>query len=244
MTSVSQDSSIGYERWVSLIFLTCVLVSFAVGGMSLRSWMLDAQKVPVRHIQILGKTEYVQRETLVEFIRESHTGSFFALDVNAIYESLLEQPWVYQASVRKKWPDTLQVFVVEQIPVANWNGDQLINSEGSAFSGNIQLEKLPSMYGPNGAEQTALTGLNAMSSLLTQHDLVIDSLLLTERFAWQVELNNGIRINLGRQDFIERVQRFVNLYPLLLEQNKSIEYVDLRYDTGAAVRFVEKSTSI
>ena len=197
MTSVGQDSSIGYERWVSLIFLTCVLVSFAVGGMSLRSWMLDAQKVPVRHIQILGKTEYVQPETLVEFIRESHTGSFFALDVNAIYESLLEQPWVYQASVRKKWPDTLQVFVVEQIPVANWNGDQLINSEGSAFSGNIQLAKLPSMYGPNGAEQTALTGLNAMSSLLTQHDLVIDSLLLTERFAWQVELNNGIRINLG-----------------------------------------------
>jgi cell division protein FtsQ len=244
MNNPGQNSSISYERWVSFVFLAIVLLCIAAAGISLRSWMLDAQKVPVKYIQILGKTQYVSHDTLAEFIRQTHDGSFFAQDVNTIYESLLEQPWVYQASVRKKWPDTLQVFVVEQVPVANWNGDQLLNAQGTAFSGNLQLEQLPSMFGPNGAEQTALTGLNAMSSLLVQHELVIESLLLTERFAWQVELKNGIKINLGRQDFIERVQRFVNLYPLLLEQNKQIEYVDLRYDTGAAVRFVEETTSV
>jgi cell division protein FtsQ len=58
---------------------------------------------------------------------------------------------------------------------------------------------------------------------------------LSERFAWQVQLNNGIKLNLGRQEFINRLQRFINLYPLLQQDERDINYVDLRYDTGMAV---------
>lgn len=231
------------ERAVSLLFLLTVLTGLVFSAWILRTWMLDEQKVPVRSIQILGQTEFITPEALSAYIRTQHQESFFALNVDEMYDNLLAQPWIYQASVRKKWPDTVQVFVVEQIPVANWNGDQLVNQEGTVFSGNIQLPYLPKLFGPNGAEKTALTGLNAIANLLAEHELEIDTLLLTERFAWQVELKSGIKINLGRQNFIERVQRFVNLYPLITENEQQIEYVDLRYDTGAAVKFATQQSS-
>ncbi|MGL5697786.1 MAG: cell division protein FtsQ/DivIB, partial [Kluyvera sp.] len=45
--------------------------------------------------------------------------------------------------------------------------------------------------------------------------------------------------NLGRGDTIKRLARFVELYPVLQQQaqtdGKRISYVDLRYDSGAAV---------
>ena len=48
-------------------------------------------------------------------------------------------------------------------------------------------------------------------------------------------INNGIKLNLGRTEFINRLQRFVDLLPLILQQEKQVDYVDLRYDTGLAV---------
>ena len=50
-----------------------------------------------------------------------------------------------------------------------------------------------------------------------------------------VQLANGIELNLGRQEFIDRLQRFIDVYPLLAKQPKAVKYVDLRYDTGLAV---------
>ena len=222
-------------RSFGLAFLLAVCFGLALGGLQLWQWMMDAQKTPIHQIQITGKTEYIDEALLSEVIRAQNKASFFALNIDDVHQQVVSQPWIYQASVRKKWPNTLQVFVVEQDPVAHWNNDLLINAQGQPFAGKVKLADLPELYGPNGAEKTALSGLNSMRLLLKSQGMDVKSLILTERFAWQVTLDNGIQLNLGRQEFINRLQRFVNLYPLLERQGKPIKYVDLRYDTGAAV---------
>ncbi len=77
-----------------------------------------------------------------------------------------------------------------------------------------------------------------MSKLLKFSQFTIAELVLSERFAWQLTLNDGVTLNLGRENRIERVQRFMDVYPQIM-QNKAadqqINYVDLRYDTGLAV---------
>ena len=150
-------------------------------------------------------------------------------------------PWVYRASVRKRWPSGLEIFVVEQQPAAIWNGDMLLNQYGDAFNAQLSpadlTEKitLPNLYGPGGSEQTALQGYRNMQSLLETSNLYIVEMFLSERFAWNVQLNNGIKLNLGRTEFIGRLQRFVDLLPLISQQEKQVDYVELRYDTGLAV---------
>ncbi len=62
---------------------------------------------------------------------------------------------------------------------------------------------------------------------------------MTARRSWQLTLNNDIKLNLGRGDTMKRPARFIELYPVLQQQaqtdGKEISYVDLRYDSGAAV---------
>jgi cell division protein FtsQ len=137
--------------------------------------------------------------------------------------------------VRKQWPNRLTVYVVEQKAVAHWNDDLLLNPYGETFAGGDVSRDLPRLYGPGGSEKTALQGFHAMQTLLAGAALPIDELFLSERFAWQITLKNAIKLNLGRQEFIDRLQRFVDVYPLLKEQPKAVEYIDLRYDTGLAV---------
>jgi len=80
-------------------------------------------------------------------------------------------------------------------------------------------------------------------ALLRASNLQIEQLILSERFAWTLQLKNGITLYLGREDYIKRLQRFIDVYGLLKEEKKAINYVDLRYDTGLAVGWAQSPTN-
>lgn len=231
----------GSEFYLGLGFFISLLVLLAYGIVKLNVWLEDEQQAPVQNVVISGDRVFIDDQGIEMLIRQTQPGSFFELDVTQAHQRVEALPWVYRASVRKRWPSGLEIFVVEQQPAAIWNGDMLLNQYGDAFDGHIKDENgqdkitLPFLYGPGGSEQTALQGYSNMQSLLEATDLRIVEMFLSERFAWNLELDNGIKLNLGRTEFIDRLQRFVDLLPLISNQDKQIDYVDLRYDTGLAV---------
>ncbi len=227
--------------WGGVIFLLLVIVFILFAGIKAHNYLQDEQQMPVQVIDFSGSYQYVDIGKLESLIRRSQPGSFFALDVNEVYELLEAQPWVYRASVRKQWPNRLNIYVVEQTPVARWNGDLILNPYGDTFSPEGVAISLPDLFGPGGSEKTALEGYNTMHALLSTMDMQIAELSLSERFAWQLQLDSGVKLNLGRQAFIDRLQRFIDIYPLLMQQEKAVSYVDLRYDTGVAVGWKDAS---
>ncbi|XOV81066.1 MAG: cell division protein FtsQ/DivIB [Aestuariibacter sp.] len=220
-----------------LLFLILVVLLIVVLAWQVMTWLEDKQRVPLQQVLVSGQTTYLDIEKIEKQIRRRQPVSFFRIDVNQAHQDIEELPWVYQASVRKQWPDTLQVYVIEQAPVARWNGDSLLNRFGGTFTPDMDINELPlpNLYGPGGSELTALQGYKAMQGLLKRSGLQIEELFLSERYAWNVKLNNGVNLNLGRQEFMDRLQRFIDVFPLLKKHNKSVSYVDLRYDTGLAV---------
>lgn len=228
------------EKLSGLIFLVLVLIGLVYAALSIRSFLKDEQQAPVQTITFSGQFRFIELVKLETLIRTAHTGSFFELDVNQVHELIEQQPWVYRASIRKQWPNTLQVYLVEQTPVVAWNEDFVLNQYGEPFNVDTSKLVLPALFGPGGSEETALEGFNAMQLMLSTAGLSISELSLSERFAWQVQLDNGIKLNLGRQEFMNRLQRFVDIYPLLSKNEKPIDYVDLRYDTGLAVGWQQK----
>ena len=81
-----------------------------------------------------------------------------------------------------------------------------------------------------------------MGQVLAKDKFTLKVAAMTARRSWQLTLNNDIKLNLGRGDTMKRLQRFMELYPVLQQQaqtdGKRISYVDLRYDSGAAVGWV------
>lgn len=218
-----------------MVFLLSVIGSLVYGALVVRDWLKDEQRMPVQVVDFSGDFAHVNVARLERLIRQSQPGSFFELDVNEVFVLVEAQPWVYRASVRKQWPNKLKIYLVEQQPVAQWNDDMLLNPYGDTFEASAEELVLPKLFGPGGSEKTALEGYNAMKSLLATSSMAIAELSLSERFAWQMQLTNGIELNLGRQEFIDRLQRFIDVFPLLTKEEKTVRYVDLRYDTGFAV---------
>jgi cell division protein FtsQ len=225
----------GPNGLVGLLVFLFVIAGFIYAGIQVKKWLADEQQLPVQKVIFSGQKNVLVDAQMEAIIRKNQKGSFFALDVNKVHKILEDMPWVYRASVRKRWPSSLHIYIVEQTPVAIWNGDLLLNTQGDIFDGGDPNTKLPQLFGPGGSEKTALAGFNAMQSLLSSTGLTINELFLSERFAWRVELSNGIRLNIGRQQFIDRLQNFIDVFPLLQVQNKAISYIDLRYDIGLAV---------
>jgi cell division protein FtsQ len=61
---------------------------------------------------------------------------------------------------------------------------------------------------------------------------------LSPRFAWQVQLNNGMTVELGREQMAQRLTRFVAVYPYSLAAwDGMVKHVDLRYRNGFAAYF-------
>jgi len=68
--------------------------------------------------------------------------------------------------------------------------------------------------------------------------------LLSSRYAWQLRLSNGLTLELGRDQLkepvMQRLARFVANYAQTLGRlGRRIDYADLRYPGGFAVRVPE-----
>jgi cell division protein FtsQ len=60
---------------------------------------------------------------------------------------------------------------------------------------------------------------------------------LSARRAWRIELDRQLNVEVGREDATERVRRFAAAYPdSLARLELAVDYVDLRYPNGFAVR--------
>ena len=241
---------------LGLAFFVCVLIGLFSAGWWLKNILVEQEHAPVNSIVITGEMPYTQRDDVLEAISEIDLGNFFQVNVNDIQEQVSTLPWVYSVAVRKQWPNEVKIYVVDQVPIALWNGDFLLNQFGKAFQAdrNRLQHKLPEFFGPEGSELVALENFTNFNDLLEYVNLTIDELVLSERFSWQLTLNDGVMLNLGREERVKRVQRFMDVYPLikthLIEQEKqqknskkvikqAVDYIDLRYDTGLAVGWKE-----
>lgn len=233
-------ASLHWSFWLGVTFFVAVIVAILVFGIFLNKRLSAEESAPVTSIAIAGEMPYTTRLDIENAIEKVNLGNFFNLDVNDVQQKVAKLPWVYSVSVRKKWPNELKIYVVDQKPIAHWNGDFLINENGKAFQADVNRlpGKLPAFFGPEGSEKIALENFRNLNKLLDFSQLSIDELVLSERFAWQLTLDDGVMINLGRDNRVERIQRFMDVYPqikLNTKQGQQVDYVDLRYDTGLAV---------
>ena len=202
------------------------------------SWMWDDQRLPLSKIVLQGELTYVGAEDVQRaFGQLEHIGTFMSQDINVLQHSLEVLPWISQVSIRKQWPDTVKVFLTEHKVAAIWNGNMLLNEHGDVFNGDIGILKgdRVKLYGPEGTNQSVIEQWRKVSPMFQPLGLTVTSLVLNERRAWQMILDNGIRLELGKESLDERVERFISLYTDLGDKANQVSYIDLRYDTGAAV---------
>ena len=204
----------------------------------------DPGVLPVRVVGVDGEIAHLDRQRLQETVAEAVDGSFFSVNLARIRSQLEQLPWIESASVRRIWPDTLRVHVVEQVPLAYWGDDGLVSQRGEVFRPNKlpQLKGLAKLQGEDELAPRITREYLRMRTLLETAGLDIERVWVDARQAWRLQADNGLMLNLGRREVMPRLSRFVQLYPYLLAQTKRRpETVDLRYTNGFTVLWHEEA---
>ena len=222
--------------WVLTLLL---VISASILFMQHSDEMAEYINRPVSSVRMETPLNRVS-EMEVRSVLALHLGDgFFGLDAGALKRQLEQNPWIEQAVVRRVWPDALAVSIVEETAIARWGDKRLLNQYTEVITPEVIDEdiSLPMLRGPDGTQLEMMKQYQILNQLLLASGLRIRELSLNERGSWSVTVADGLIINIGREQVIERLQRFVRFYDRQLStETDALVSIDLRYRNGISIK--------
>lgn len=232
--------SFRWMNWLLPLIAGCVILFWTEDHLS------NPQTLPVNKIRVHGTFVNVDEAMLHRAVAGVIAGGYFNVDVEKVREVVEQLPWISKASVRRVWPDTLSVSVVEQQPVAISVETGLINADGYVFKplNKTIYESLPVFDGNSSSNKLMLSKYYEMNKLLSVIERKITYLKFDARHALELKLDNGLKVVLGRGEIMHRLERLTRIYDKILAVRvNDIEVIDLRYTNGMAIGWKKKMKS-
>jgi cell division protein FtsQ len=203
---------------------------------------------PIEHIQVEGQFQHLTALDVERAVREQlHGAGLLSVRLDDVRRSLRLLPWVATATVQRSWPRSLLVRVTEQQAVGRWNDTDLVNARGDRFANSAHFvpRELPQLSGPNGSAAEVVGRFLALQGRVVEAGLRLVTLRLDARGAWDLQLDNGVMVRIGRKQVDERWARFLAVALRLISQRAAdITYVDMRYSNGFAIGWRSGSTRL
>lgn len=239
----SREFQLDMDGWWKPFWTCSALVMFVgvLWGISNHVWRWLDQ--PVTEVSISGQVRHLDKMQLAQTIVENLQEPLLSVDISTIQNLVSEQPWVRVAGITRAWPAALEVMVEEEVPVARWGEKGLLNHQGDIFWPELKSEyaDLPRLSGPAPDTERVMSQFHDLNQMFRSVGLQVTRLDLEARGAWTLELDNQIKVVVGREAINERLQRFLVLYQQrLAAQAAEIEQVDIRYTHGMAVKWRAK----
>jgi cell division protein FtsQ len=194
---------------------------------------------PLREVRLVELPKNLRRADVEAVVKKELRGTFFTVDLAHARRAFEAIPWVRKADVRRQWPDRIEVRIEEHVPLARWGTLGLVNVQGEIFEAPFE-GRLPVFNGPaDASKEMAIQYAYFRKSLqpLGREPVQVN---VSARRAWSLRTDTGMTLELGRNDLENRLARFVRNYERAAQMlGRRVDYVDLRYTNGFAVRVPE-----
>jgi len=226
------------------LFILAVLVAvFAIGPSVVNLPIFSLKEVSVGGISSIdGEFKHVTRKQINSLlIRSEVAGSFFTVDLDTISNAFEKLPWVRAANVRRNWPQSLEVTLEEHVALARWSNFALVNTYGEVFNA-VTDKRLPAFTGPVESSKEVARQYAVFRKILQPLQQKITRIDFSPRRAWRIHTENGIVLELGREQVEARLRLYVSAHDHVISQFKQqLTYIDLRYPNGFSVRMLEEN---
>ncbi len=212
-----------------------VLLVLLVGGLAALTWALDR---PIRVISMDGPFQRVSPGEVEKAVAPFTKQGFMSADLDRIQRAVETVPWIDHARVQRRFPNSLHVTVFEETAMARWDDSGLLNTRGELFvrQANHVPAELPRLSGPEKSESQVAQRYVAAQGRMLEAGMRIAALRLDARGAWEMDLDSGITVRLGRRDVEARLDRFIRTAAQIIAHRLTeVAYVDMRYSNGFAI---------
>ncbi len=218
-------------RMITNLLVAASLLLLAYGALR---YVLQLPVFHLRSVQLTTAPVHVDIEQLNKVVKNAVRGGFFSVNLEQTRRAFEQLPWVRKVSVRRKFPWSLEVSVEEHVALARWNNSELVNTHGEVFAAQTS-ETLPGFIGQPDTSAQVTEMYAALGKPLAARGQSIAQISLSPRFSWQLRLDSGMVLELGREQVEQRLARFVTVYSYsLAARTNAVSRVDLRYRNGFA----------
>jgi cell division protein FtsQ len=201
----------------------------------------NAAGMRIATVSLSGQRQ-VGREEIFAAAGVTDHSSLLFLDVGDARARLEAIPWVAEATVRKFYPDRLQITITERAAFALWQkGGRIgvIADDGTVLEPYISrnVAGLPLFVG-DGAATRAKDFLTLLERYPDLREQLRASVLVAER-RWNLRLKNGVDVRLPEFDVARALDQLVGLDRDKKILSRDIVSIDLRLPDRVTVRMSE-----
>jgi cell division protein FtsQ len=242
-----------WARVLGILRSVVALAVFGAGVYLLEQQVAEAGALHVDRIALRGNERLSTGEVLVllDGLRGQH---LLAVDLDRWHRRLLSSPWVGHASLRRVLPSTVEVRIDERQPMAigRLGADlYLIDGDGHVideYGPNYAQFDLPIIdglsappdHGGAAVDEGRADLANRLLASLGRHPGLLRRVsqidVSNTRDAVVLLEDDTTLVHLGEEQFVERLQAYVDLSSALHDRVTDIEYVDVRFDNHIYVR--------
>lgn len=198
----------------------------------------NAAGMRIATVSLSGQRQ-VSRQEIFAAAGVTDRSSLLFLDVADARARLEAIPWIAEATVRKLYPDRLQITVTEREAFALWQQQgkvAVIAADGTVLAARVEprLAALPFVVG-NGAAVKARDFLAVLDRYPSIRDQVRAAILVADR-RWNLRLKNGIDVRLPDTEVERALETLTRLDAEKNLLNRDIVAVDLRLADRLTVR--------
>lgn len=249
------------RRWFSVsgkhvvyASLACALVLYA--GYRTAGVLFSADVLIVSKITVTGNAR-LSRGDVLSLLGGLSGRNMLLVDLDEWRNTLLAAPWVADAALRRVLPGTVDVLIAERQPIGIGRIGELlylIDERGEVIDefgpshAELDLPVIDGLAQPGADPRTGVDAVDPgraalatrlLSSLQEYPDLAarVSEVDVTDaRDAVVILENDPTLIRVGDDQFVERLQSYLDLAPALRERVPAIDYVDLRFGERVYVR--------
>ena len=194
----------------------------------------------VERVRVEGNLHPADYEVFKSIVVAHVSKGLLRISTSRLEMELEKLPWVYRVQSRRSWPDTLEVTVQGQDPIARWGKSGLMNEKGEIFFPKSidSYTALPMLYGDEARAPLLVHEFENSVKSLEPLGLQLQGLFEDERHSKQMVLSNGVILVAGHGNVRKKIARFIAAYEQFLSpQISRVKKVDLRYTNGLAVEW-------
>jgi cell division protein FtsQ len=203
--------------------------------------VLQVANNEVKQLELAGSFQYVKKHEVLNQLEGVYPRGYIALDVQEIYERLIEMPMIASVEVEKVWPDTLRIKVQEEQPIAIWNKSSLLSQAGDILPVNFEDLVLPSLKGAGDSSRIVMQHFQLFNKWCKRHGLKLVGLTKSTS-GWLIQDQNGLKIWLDGANAMSGLRQLESVIDQF--QLSRISSIDLRYEQGFAVAWIEQSAKV
>ncbi len=218
------------KRYV-VMALVFIALGLAVALVPREQWL------PIEKITITGEFRQLDTDKLQQQLKPYLGAGFFSVDIQKVQDQVSQQPWIEEVSVRRVWPSTVVVSVIEKQAFARWDDSHLLSTRAEVFEAESKAYMhLPLIHGYAGQSAELLQQYMKLKQKFAEKGIQLSALSEDSKGALSLLLDDHLRVNLGTDETEQKIYKMLAVYPMQIKPRKDfIKYIDFRYSNGFAI---------